>query len=86
MFEVDRFIADCRTAMEGTDSMKAVREVVQEAVSEPGNIIRALGEPTKGGVQKIHHSDSLTIINVLPDYPDVSAMLPRSPDISCFVG
>jgi hypothetical protein len=21
-----------------------------------------------------------------PDYPDVSAVLPRSPDIACFVG
>ena len=25
-------------------------------------------------------------IKVLPDYPDVSAILPRSPDISVFVG
>ena len=45
MFDIDRFAADCRTALaeRGSD---AIREVVRRAVSEPGDIIAALGEQT----------------------------------------
>ena len=43
MFDIDRFAADCRAALaeRGSD---VVREVVRRAVSEPGDIIAALGE------------------------------------------
>jgi predicted metal-dependent enzyme (double-stranded beta helix superfamily) len=84
MFEVNRFIADCRTAMKDTDSMKAVREVVQEAVSEPGNVIQALGEPTQGGVQKIHHSDDLTIINVF--WAPRMTIMPHNHNMAAVIG
>src|ERR1044072_957124 len=42
MFDIDRFAADCRAALaeRGSD---AIREVVRRAVSEPSDIIAALG-------------------------------------------
>jgi hypothetical protein len=45
MFDIERFAADCRAALaeRGSD---AIREVVGRAVSEPGEIIAALGEQT----------------------------------------
>src|SRR5882672_12388753 len=65
MFDKDRLIADCRAALEGDRASRNVREVVARAVSEPDQVIKALGEPTAGGIQPIHQSPDLTIINVL---------------------
>ena len=65
MFDRDQFIADCRTALAADPSHKAVREVVARAVSDPAAVLKGLGAPTKGGIQKIHHSPELTILNVV---------------------
>jgi predicted metal-dependent enzyme (double-stranded beta helix superfamily) len=65
MFDLDRFIEDCRAAVAEDPSHKAVREVVARAVSAPGEVLRGLGEPTRGEVRKIHQSDTLTILNVI---------------------
>ena len=65
MFEVEKFIADCEAAVAADPSHKGVREVVAEAVSDPAAVLRGLGEPTKGNVQKIHNTNTLTIINVV---------------------
>lgn len=65
MFDLDQFIDDCRTARAESDDHKAVREVVSRAVSEPSAVISGLGEPTRGEVQKLYHTDELTILNVL---------------------
>ena len=65
MFEVDRFIEDCRAAVAEDDSHKAVREVVARAVAEPDAVMKGLGEPSRSEIQKIHNSDDFTIINVV---------------------
>ena len=43
MFELDGFVADCRTALREDSSHKAVREVVARAVSDPSAILAGLG-------------------------------------------
>lgn len=65
MFELDRFIADCRAALGASASHGAVREVVARAVCEPGAVLRALGEPKRAQIQTLHRSDDLTILNVI---------------------
>ena len=65
MFDLDRFIEDCRAAVAEDPSHKAVREVVARAVSAPGEVLRGLGEPTRGEVRNIYRSDALTILNVI---------------------
>jgi len=35
MFDLDRFIADCRSALAQDSSHKAIREVVARAVADP---------------------------------------------------
>lgn len=65
MFELDRFIDDCRTAIQDDPTYKAVREVVARAVSEPAAVLQGLGEPRRAGIQKLHRSPELTIINVI---------------------
>jgi predicted metal-dependent enzyme (double-stranded beta helix superfamily) len=65
MFDLDRFIADCRAALAEDSSHKAVRDVVARAVSEPGAVLKALGEPTRAELKKIHHAPDLTILSVV---------------------
>ncbi len=45
MFDTETFVESCLKAVAEDDSHKAVREVVAEAVSEPGAVLKALGEP-----------------------------------------
>ena len=65
MFELERFVEDCRAARQADPTHKSVREVLKRAVAEPEAVLRALGEPRRAGVQKLHHSDELTILNVV---------------------
>jgi predicted metal-dependent enzyme (double-stranded beta helix superfamily) len=65
MPDLERFIADCRAAHAADKSHKAVREVVARAVAEPAAVLKWLGEPKRGEVQKIYHSPELTILNVV---------------------
>jgi predicted metal-dependent enzyme (double-stranded beta helix superfamily) len=64
MFDPDRFIADCRSASVAS-KMPGVLEVVSAAVSAPAQILRALGEPRRAGVNVLHRSPELTIFNLI---------------------
>jgi hypothetical protein len=46
MFELERFIDDCRAALKEAEAPKAIREVVARAVADPAGMLKALGEPT----------------------------------------
>ena len=65
MFDVERFIEDCRTATAEADSHKAVLELAERACSDPAAVLAGLGEPTSAGVTKLYHSDELTILNIV---------------------
>src|SRR3954462_12877070 len=64
MFDIDRFAAECRAALaeRGSD---AIREVVRRAVSEPGDIIAALGEQRAAFADILGRPRALTILNVV---------------------
>ena len=65
MFDLDAFVAACRGALAETRVPGAVREVVARTLEDPAGVLRALGEPQRGGVQKLHHAPDLTILNVI---------------------
>ena len=65
MFDLDRFIEDCRAAIGADPSHKATREVVARAVSNPAGILAGLGEPRRAEVQTLYHAPELTILNVV---------------------
>jgi predicted metal-dependent enzyme (double-stranded beta helix superfamily) len=65
MFDLDRFIADCREAVIADRSHKLVREVVARAVSDPAAVLKGLGEPQRAALQPLHRSDDLTILSVV---------------------
>ena len=64
-FDRDGFIEDCRKAQKEGESHKAVREVVARAVADRASVFHGLGEPTRAQVQRLHHSPTLTILNVI---------------------
>jgi predicted metal-dependent enzyme (double-stranded beta helix superfamily) len=65
MFDKDQFIADCRAALKSDQPAHAVRELLARAVADPAPVIKALGEPKAGGIDPLHRSPDLTIVNVL---------------------
>jgi predicted metal-dependent enzyme (double-stranded beta helix superfamily) len=66
MFNLDRFVEDCRAALaEDHGGHKAVREVVARTVSDPSGVLAGLGEPQRAGVQKLYHAPDLTILNLV---------------------
>lgn len=65
VFDLDRFIEDCRKARAADESHMAVRELVARACGEPQLVVASLGEPQRGGIQKLYHAPDLTVINVV---------------------
>ena len=64
MFQIGRFIDECQAAVKESDALDAVSELVARVVSEPAQVLRALGEPERSGVQTIYKANGLTILNV----------------------
>ena len=64
MFEIARFIDECQAAVNESDAFRAVKELVARVVSEPAQVLRALGEPERSGVQTLYKANDLTILNV----------------------
>jgi predicted metal-dependent enzyme (double-stranded beta helix superfamily) len=62
-FELERFVDACRAAVARTDAARAVRELVTEAVAEPGAVAAALGEPPHAGIVTLHRAADLTILD-----------------------
>ena len=65
MLDLERFVADCRAALAYDGAHGAIRELVARAVSEPGSLLQTLGEPRHAGIQPLHRSDTLTVLNVI---------------------
>jgi predicted metal-dependent enzyme (double-stranded beta helix superfamily) len=42
-----------------------MREVIARAVAAPSAVLGALGDPERGGIQRLHHTPELTILNVV---------------------
>jgi len=59
--DIDRFVADCIAANQGTDAQAAVNDVLARAVSAPEAVLAALGDPDKAGLNVLLSSPTLTI-------------------------
>ncbi len=84
MFDVEKFIEDCKVAVQGTASMGAVQDLVARAVSDPNALINALGEPTKGGVHKLYQSDELTVLNLA--WAPRMTLMPHNHNMAAVIG
>jgi predicted metal-dependent enzyme (double-stranded beta helix superfamily) len=64
MFDIDRFVVDCREARAQSEPHRAVREVLQRALTEPQQVADALS-PREGGLTLLHHTPELTVLHVV---------------------
>ena len=64
MFDVDDFLARCCDARNETEPRRAVREVLDRALDDPGAVADALA-PTEAGLSLLHHADDLTVLHVV---------------------
>ena len=65
MFDLERFIADCRAALKEHSPQSATKEIVARAVAHPGNVERALGTPQEGKFVTLYHAPDLTTLNLI---------------------
>jgi predicted metal-dependent enzyme (double-stranded beta helix superfamily) len=84
MFDLEQFVADCRAALAEDRSFAAVREIVARAVSEPSAVMKAIGEPTWGKIQTLHHSPELTVLNVI--WAPKMTIFPHNHNMAAVIG
>ncbi len=64
-FDLERFIADCRSAMEANASPQQVCEIVARGIASTAPVLERLGKPACAGLHELYRSDDLTILNVI---------------------
>src|SRR5882672_11280915 len=64
MFDPQRFIADCEAAV-ADGGQRAIRELMEAAVSDRAAITEAFGEPKRAGIEVLHRSKTVTILNLV---------------------
>jgi len=84
MFDTERFVADCAATVRGDDSQKSIREIVARAVADPAAVLQGLGEPRRGGIQSLHQSAELTILNVI--WPPKMTIMPHNHTMWAVIG
>jgi predicted metal-dependent enzyme (double-stranded beta helix superfamily) len=65
MFELERFVADCRAALKESVPQLAIKELIERAVSRPPDVEKALGTPKLAGIDTLYRSPELTILNTV---------------------
>ena len=64
MFDVDELVAEFQAALGETEPRRAVREVLDRALSSPNELAETL-DPQEGGLNLLHHAPDLTVIHVV---------------------
>ena len=64
MFDIDQFVADCIEARAEAEPRRAVRELLDRTMSDPGPVGDAFAA-TEGGLQLLHCTDELTVLHVV---------------------
>ena len=65
MFDKERFTESCLKALMERSPRQAIRALVAEAVADPASLEAELGTPETAGIQTLHRSPELTVLNVI---------------------
>ena len=63
-FDLDELLVDCRAGLRESDPRRAIREVVQRAMTRPDAVGEAL-RPQQGGFTLLLHEPDLTVLHVV---------------------
>jgi predicted metal-dependent enzyme (double-stranded beta helix superfamily) len=83
MFDKEQFVTECRAALDGDRASRQVRDVVARAIAD-ATVIDGLGEPKKGGLDALHRSAELTILNVM--WPPGMIVMPHNHNLWAVIG
>lgn len=64
MFDIDSFVAACVGTLSEADPRRAIREVLQEALTAPAHVAEKLATE-RAGMDVIYNAPDLTILNVV---------------------
>jgi predicted metal-dependent enzyme (double-stranded beta helix superfamily) len=84
MFEPQEFIASCQAALKEHSPELAVKELVEEVMSHPTDVLSALGTPSQGGITTLLRSDALSILNII--WPPGMALYPHNHNLWAVIG
>ena len=84
MFDRQQFVSDCRDALTGDRASLNVREVVGRAISDSGAVRCGLGEARQGGLEVLHRSAELTVLNVT--WPAGMIVMPHNHGLWAVIG
>jgi predicted metal-dependent enzyme (double-stranded beta helix superfamily) len=84
VFDLDQLVADCGLAIADASPARAVRELVSRAVSDADALVQALGEPKRAQIQRLHVSDTLTVLNVI--WAPHMTLLPHNHNMWAVIG
>jgi predicted metal-dependent enzyme (double-stranded beta helix superfamily) len=65
VFDPGEFVTTCYAILSEHMPQPGLRAAMERAVADAKAVVRALGEPRRAGVQTLHHSDALTVLNVV---------------------
>jgi predicted metal-dependent enzyme (double-stranded beta helix superfamily) len=83
-FDAERFVDDCKRANQTTDTQASVQEVLAHAIANPAAVLSGLGAPQKGGIQTLHRSAELTILNIV--WSPLMQLMPHEHGMWCLIG
>ena len=64
-FTRDGFIADCEAAVMAGGGQRDLRALLEHAVSDRARVAAELGEPIRAGIEVLHRSHNVTILNLV---------------------
>ena len=84
MFDMERFVEDCKAAVKADSSHMGVKGLVDKAVSDPNGLMQTIGEPTRAGAFPIYNAPDLTILNLV--WGKNMTIMPHNHDMWAVIG
>ena len=63
MFDLERFLDECRGALKDSHPEGAIRDILTRVLATPRDVERTLGIPREAGINPLYHSSDLTVFN-----------------------
>ena len=82
--DVEGFVEDLKRAGKEPEAQRAVRAVLERAVSEPGALLAGIGEPREAGIHTLYRAPDLTILNVV--WAPLMVLLPHDHKMWATIG
>lgn len=84
MFDVDRFVEECKSARKEADAQLAVRDIVERAVERPSAIEDAMGVADGWRIDVVYNDADLTILHFV--WPPTLELFPHEHKMWSTVG